>query len=172
MRTLLLGDSLTAWHDWDDVVGTHQNHGIPGDTTDGLLYRLKRSLASGPERVILMIGTNDLLQHTPLEYVKENYSRLLDELAHIPQRYVLSVIPVIDEPYTVRVNEEIVTLNRWLQVQAEQKGFIYVDLYGAMAEHNNTLKPAYTVDGVHLSEEGYGVWERVLHGVLNTKRCD
>ena len=162
MRTLLLGDSLTAWHDWSDLLGPHLNHGIPGDTTDGLLYRLQRSLSANPERIILMIGTNDLIQQTPLEVVTHNYTRLLSELLEIEHLFVLSVPPVADAPHTTAINADIAALNEWLKEQIWKYGFTYVDVYGAMVDGHQAIRPEFTVDGVHLSDAGYAVWEKLL----------
>ena len=165
MRTLLIGDSLTAWNDWQEVVGTHINHGVPGDTTDGLLLRLQRSLSAKPDRVIMMIGTNDLLMHTPPERVKQNYSQLLNELLEIEHLYILYVPPVENTPYTETVYETIMALNFWLREQQWKYGFVYVDLHGELSGGMG-IKPEYTDDGVHLSDAGYKVWERVLKEAL------
>jgi lysophospholipase L1-like esterase len=163
MTTLLLGDSLTAWHDWHGLVGKHLNHGIPGDTTEGLLRRLPRSLSAKPERVVLTIGTNDLLQQIPLETVKENYLDILNELLDIEQLVVFTVPPVADAP---AVNELIIALNHWLMEQTWKYHFHFVDLYHALVNKENVLKPEYTTDGVHLSSAGYAVWEEVLKEAL------
>ena len=163
MKTLLLGDSLTAWHDWHDLLGEHLNHGVPGDTTEGLLRRLPRSLSSRPERVILAIGTNDLLQQTPPESVKEHYLDILNELLDVEQLIVLSVPPVADAPL---VNERIIALNHWLMEQTWKYHFHFVDLYRALSGGGNALKQEYTTDGVHLSEAGYAAWETVLKAGL------
>lgn len=167
MKTIMLGDSLTAWHDWHDAVGSHLNHGIPGDTTDGLLYRLNRSLSAAPDRIILMIGTNDLLQHTPLEIVEHNYTQLLAELIEIDTLYVLSIPPVFDAPYTRSVNDAILKFNTWLREQLWKFGFTYVDLHTEMAGENHAIRPELTVDGVHLSDDGYTLAERLLKKALN-----
>jgi lysophospholipase L1-like esterase len=166
MTTLLLGDSLTAWHDWHELLGKHLNHGIPGDTTEGLLLRLPRSLSAAPERVVLTIGTNDLLQGIPLQTVKDHYSQILNELLEVERLFVCAVPPVIDEPRTREVNENIIALNHWVREQLWKYGFVYVDLYHATVGKNSALKPEYTTDGVHLSSAGYAVWEEVLKEAL------
>ena len=165
MRTLLIGDSLTAWNDWQDTVGQHLNHGVPGDTTHGLLSRLERSLSAEPDRIILMIGTNDLLQHIPLDFIKQHYEQILEKLKAVEQCYILSVVPVMDAPYTTTINENIIALNHWLKSQANNYGYTYIDLHSKMSSGMG-INPEYTDDGVHLTEEGYSVWEKVLKETL------
>jgi lysophospholipase L1-like esterase len=163
----MIGDSLTAWNDWQEVVGQHLNHGIPGDTSDGLLFRLERSLSANPDRVILMIGTNDLVQHIPLDFIKKSYTKILEKLTEVKERYVLSVIPVNDAPHTVSINENIIALNHWIKSQADSYGFTYIDLHSKMAQGGVGINPEYTDDGVHLTEEAYAVWEKVLKETMD-----
>ncbi len=162
MTTLLLGDSLTAWNDWQEVVGPHLNHALPGESTDGLLYRLHRSLSTFPERVILLIGTNDLLQHTPVEMVIHNYTQILSELLEVKQLFVLSVPPVAAGVQTAEVNAAINTFNAWLQEQLWKYGFKYVDLHAALSDPSGGIDPRCTTDGIHLTPEGYARWETLL----------
>lgn len=165
MKTLLLGDSLTAWHEWQECLGPHINHAVPGETTEGLLYRLGRSLSASPERIFLMIGTNDLLQNIPMEKIRANYEQLLNELLEIEQLYILSVPPVEEASQTAGINDAIVDLNRWVREQLWKYGFVYVDLHNALAEGKG-IRGEYTTDGVHLSEAGYAVCERMLGEIL------
>ena len=167
MTTLMIGDSLTTWNNWQEIVGKHINHGVPGDTTGGLLTRLKRSLSAEPDRVIMMIGTNDFMMHTPLDMVKDNYTRLLDELAGIEHLYILSVAPVEESPYTLTINENIIALNHWLKAQSEKYSYTYVDVHRELLGSGIGIKPEFTDDGVHLTEAAYEVWERVLATTLD-----
>lgn len=166
MTTLMIGDSLTAWNDWQETVGQHLNHGVPGDTTGGLLTRLQRSLSADPDRVIMMIGTNDFMMHTPVDMVKANYSRLLDELAGIQHLYILSVAPVEESPYTQNINENIIALNHWLKVQSEKYSYTYVDVHRKLLGSGIGIKPEFTDDGVHLTEAAYEVWQQLLKEAL------
>ena len=167
MKTVLLGDSLTAWHDWQECLGPNLNHALPGETTEDLLYRLERSLSAAPERVILMIGTNDLLQRTPLESIKHNYTRLLAELIEIEALYIVSVPPVADTPHATEINADIIALNDWLKEQLWKYGFTYVDLHAEMTGEDYAIVPGLTVDGVHFSDAGYTLFERLLKAALD-----
>lgn len=56
-----LGDSIVAFGKWDVLLKTDSidNHGIPGDPTQGLLLRVKRQEVIG-KTAIVMLGVNDL----------------------------------------------------------------------------------------------------------------
>ncbi len=159
---IFLGDSLTDYHDWSSF-GPHHNAGIAGDTTDGLLYRLHYTLDKGPTTIIMMIGINDLLQGVPLQQVKEGYARLLDALEKIDHLILLSNLPVSMMPQTQQINEDVIALNYFLKQKAKESGALYIDLYKAFSDVKGGLIEAYTLDGVHLNEKGYAVWEEVLH---------
>ncbi len=62
--TILAGDSLSLWFP-TDLLPTSQNwlnQGISGETSYGLLRRLKLFDQTRPEQILVMIGINDLIQ--------------------------------------------------------------------------------------------------------------
>jgi len=158
---LFLGDSLTDYHDWGHF-GKHFNAGIAGDTTDGLLYRMEYILDKKPATVVLMIGINDLLQGVSLEQLKQNYLKILDSLKKIKQLIILSTLPVIDDTQTREINDRVVALNIFLKIEAKKRGAEYVDLYSHFIDSKKGLMKEYTIDGVHLNDNGYKLWEDIL----------
>jgi len=159
---IFLGDSLTDYHDWSSF-GPHHNAGIAGDTTDGILYRLHYTLDKKPKRVILMIGINDLFQGATLQEIKSNYIKIFDGLKGVDDLIILSLLPVIMEPQTELINEQVIALNHFLKKASKEYDARFIDLYRHFIDSRNGLKESYTVDGVHLSVKGYEVWEKVLH---------
>lgn len=163
---IFLGDSLTSYHNWSRF-GPHYNGGIPGDTTDGLLYRLQSILNKKPHTVAIMIGINDLLQGVSLEQVISNYTLILDSLASIEKLLILSNLPIgrfFDD--RDEFNAKVIALNLFLKSIAKERGFTYVDLYRSFTDERGDLMDAYTCDGVHLSDTGYEVWESVITSYL------
>src|ERR1051325_8779005 len=82
---VLLGDSITqGWG--EDFSGWFPgvkiaNRGISGDTTRGVLIRLKEDvLALEPAAVVLLIGTNDLEEKAEPETIADNLKLILAEL--------------------------------------------------------------------------------------------
>ncbi len=162
---IFLGDSLTDYHDWHHF-GAHHNAGIAGDTTDGLLYRMHYTLDKKPHTVVLMIGINDLLQGVPLTQIKQNYSKLLEALSEIDRLFILSTLPVIAEAQTEQINDNVIALNIFLRIEAAKRERHYVDLYSSFVNAQDGLQEQYTIDGVHLNDEGYQLWEIQLGSEL------
>src|SRR3989441_10075119 len=88
---VLLGDSITqgwgedfsAWFPGMKIA----NRGISGDTSRGVLIRLKEDvLALHPQAVVLLIGTNDLEEKASPETIATNLKLILADLArHNPK---------------------------------------------------------------------------------------
>ena len=161
--TLFLGDSLTQFHDWRHCFGPVINFGIAGDTLSGVFYRMHTIKEKNPGQIFLMIGINDLLMGQPLEALKEDYLAVLRELKGCGKLFVLSVLPVIAEAQTQQINEQVIALNYWIRSQQDTFHFTYINLYKEVVETSSLgIKESYTVDGVHLSESAYRVWEASL----------
>ena len=158
---LFLGDSLTDYHNWSRF-GKHFNAGIAGDTTDGLLYRMEYILDKKPETIVLMIGINDLLQGINLEQIEQNYLKILDSLEKTKRLIILSTLPVIDDIQTREINDKVTALNIFLKIEAKKRGAEYVDLYSHFTDSKKGLIKKYTIDGVHLNDSGYKLWENIL----------
>jgi lysophospholipase L1-like esterase len=82
---VFLGDSITQ--SWGDGMGGNfpgvkvANRGISGDTTRGVLIRLKEDVqALNPSGVVLLIGTNDLEENAEPEVIAGNLKLILAEL--------------------------------------------------------------------------------------------
>ena len=158
-RYLFLGDSLTMRHDWSAFEAA--NMGIDGDTTEGVLQRMH--LSAEAEHVVLMIGINDILMQIPLAAIQNNYTKILKNFPQGQKVTLLSLLPVVDVKQTQGINRDIKTINLWLKAETQNSRFDYIDLYPYFLDANRKgLKEEYTTDGIHLSEKGYEVWEKVL----------
>src|SRR5262249_34469335 len=82
---VFLGDSITQG--WGDDLGKAfgdlkwANRGISGDTTRGMLLRLKEDVLSlKPRAVVLLMGTNDLEEKAEPETIVDNLKLIVAEL--------------------------------------------------------------------------------------------
>jgi len=158
---IFIGDSLTAFHDWS-AFGPHRNAGIAGDTTDGLLYRIYYTLEKKPGTLVLMVGINDLLQGHDVRHIEENYAEIFEKIEGTDKVVILSLLPVKAVPETAALNQNVKQLNRYLHNESQKRGYIFVDLNPLMTDRDEGLKGSYTSDGVHLTPEGYRIWEDTL----------
>lgn len=162
-KLVFLGDSLTMRHNWSNFKAS--NMGIDGDTTAGVLSRMH--LSSTAQTVVLMIGVNDILNQTPLNKVQSNYIKILKSFSPEQKIYILSLLPVIDAKQTKSINQDIKTLNRWLQSEVKNYKFDYINLYPDFLDKNKRgLDEAYTTDGIHLTQKAYKLWEKLLNNIL------
>ena len=82
---VFLGDSITqGWgKDFRGLFGDLNvvNRGISGDTSRGLLLRLKEDVINlDPSAVVLMIGANDLAERAKNEIIFENVKSIINAL--------------------------------------------------------------------------------------------
>ena len=136
------------------------NRGIPGDTIHGLADRFDVTFFGGhPEKVFIMIGINDVGEkefHS--EEFLEHYFVLLQRLSErvSPSEIcVQSILPVRKKHISPRL---IKTINERLKSYANAEGFCFIDLHDHFADSTGRLDPKYSVDGIHLTAEGYRVW--------------
>ena len=167
---VFFGDSITFGADWERLFPESPvvNRGISGDTTSGLLNRQNEIIALRPKQIFLMIGTNDLCFGRPVDQVIENYSKILARFqAELPGTpvYVQSILPFNDQMFPsngLRKNQNIRALNKAIKPLAQKYGYEYLDLSGAFTGKDGRLLPQYTYDGLHLNDDAYQVWRRLI----------
>ncbi len=165
-----VGDSITqdyAVHEY--FFGREvYNRGIGGDTTEGVLKRLEESVfALSPKTVVLLIGTNDYsVLGSDNDVIEANIKRIITSIKkRLPDcRIILeSVYPVNKslDPMSVgvRSNKTINTLNERL---ATLKDVTYIDVASHLKDEEGNLDDTYTVEGLHLNQNGYRIVTKVL----------
>ncbi len=165
---VFFGDSLTYRGDWQALSQTLKiaNRGIDGDRIAGLEARLDQVVALRPRKLFLLVGINDLSERAPRE-VCADYAGLLDRLQQaMPETriYVQSLLPVRTDIRTLPDNRLLEQVNRSIRQMAEERGLEYIDLFFPLLDQSSwQLAYDYQLDGLHLSKEGYAVWqEKVL----------
>jgi lysophospholipase L1-like esterase len=155
---VMLGDSLTEWGNWHELVPEYRiiNRGIAGDTASGILDRLQEVIERRPKIVFVMVGTNDIGLQVPPETLLRNLREIVTRLREA------SVIPVAQSilfrgGWQQASNDTIAAVNaEWAAFCAAQ-GVRFLDLNASMAV-NGRLPDAMTYDGVHLTAAAYRVW--------------
>jgi lysophospholipase L1-like esterase len=165
--TVALGDSLTrmnsdpgwnflgtSWFAIDSCDGrmAYGYHaGVYGNTTAQMLARFPTDLAARhPKEVIILGGTNDVLQHVPAPVTISHLRQLIEESRVLGASVAVGTIPPIDSgPFTDAVDG----LNARIATLAAATHSTLIDFHAAVAE-GDAYRPGWTVDGVHPTLRG------------------
>lgn len=160
-KVTFLGDSIVAYGKWDVLFNTSEidNHGIPGDTTQGLSLRLNRHEVVGPTAII-MLGVNDLKMEISREQTKSNLKQILKSL--VTKRVILVSTLKTTIP---SANEKIAGMIDFERFICLQPNCTFVDANVTLAPQG-ALKKEYSVDGVHLNWQGYRALSPVISRAL------
>jgi lysophospholipase L1-like esterase len=172
---VFVGDSITdGWHTLDqDFAGLPvkvANRGIGGDTTPNLLYRLQDDVMSlHPRALVILIGTNDLGEHTSPQDIADNFgllhARIRAAYPSIPIAWCLVMPRKADEGYPPRIQ----ALNGLIRQLAASDPLITVcDTYTAFALPDGSSKAEdFNPDHLHPNAAGYVVWRSLLLPILS-----
>ncbi len=173
---VFLGDSITqGWHDnFDNSFPELRtaNRGIAGDTTRGVLIRLKEDVLDlNPAAVVLLIGTNDLDEPGGSPWLAAtNYRLIIEALKrHNPAMPVIVCEVMPSSPDKNRPAYLIRRLNRLIrEAIADQPQVTLVDTWTLFAGPDNNAKPEEFPDLLHPNNEGYAKWAAALRPVFAT----
>jgi len=156
---VMLGDSLTKRVNWSELLNIRIiNRGIDGDITEGYLHRMESIYMLHPKKVFLNGGTNDIFKGYSVENIFENYKELIHLLEERKiQPYVQSVIYTRYAPF----NKKIKALNTLLKEYCNEKNVPFINLNLKLSK-DDMLIEKYTLDGSHLSAEGYIQWKEQI----------
>lgn len=167
---LMIGDSLIEYGDWDDLLGTEViNRGMGGDTTEGVLMRVGRSLKREPGKIFLMVGVNDIITGESTDFIARNYEAILEKIKALSPEsavFVHKALPCSPEKlFFVFDNSRVTALNREIERLAKKYDAKCVDLWDVLTKKGELL-PEYTTDGVHLTASAYALWADRLKPLL------
>lgn len=120
-----------------------------------------------PGRVFINIGTNDLSDsRIPMERIMEHYDSIISSIEErLPgvRIYLMAYYPVnyeaaaenMKECLKVRSNEKITAANALVKAIAEKHGQRYIDINKNLKDEQGRLKAEYTIEGLHINEQGY-----------------
>ena len=176
-----IGDSLTDGcaldHYYTDLPLAAYNRGIGGDTTAGVLERLKVSLFDiKPSKIVLLIGGNDVNGRRENADILKNYEEILKEISlNLPdtQVFCISILPmnkVVENYASIDVDRSMAAvkvLNPEIKSLAEKYGYEFVDLFSDFADSDGYLQIDLTPDGIHLNHEGYLKYSKIIEPLLS-----
>ncbi len=172
---VFLGDSITqGWE--DDFRGAFDgvklaNRGISGDTTRGMLIRLREDvLELDPACVVLLMGTNDIGMDATPEPIADNVELIIDELKkHNSELPIVLCLVFPSSSEKDRPAETIQQLNKLLAAKVKGDPQVtVVDTWTLFADANGNANPEEFPDLLHPNNRGYAKWEAALRPIFAT----
>lgn len=173
-QTVFTGSSLMEMFPINKLLAEHNdstiiyNRGIGGFVSRELLEVIDVCATDlKPSKIFINIGTNDLSDsRIPISELMENYDKIISEIeAKLPEAiiYLMAYYPVnyeaaaenMKECLKIRNNEKIRTANAEVKKLAEKHGQRYIDINKNLMDEQGRLKAEYTIEGLHINEDGY-----------------
>jgi len=167
--TLFVGDSdIDYWSTSGETVPGSFNIGIGGDTCVGILDYIDDVMEEmEPRQVVLVCGENDLEEGYSVQATFENFKSIADKIIAAGSK--LLFLGTKPEPDTsslhrkyVQYDNRIAAYARTLAVDADGNGepppITFIDVYSAFENIGNP-KSLYASDDLHLSSNGYSLWD-------------
>jgi len=172
---VFLGDSITQG--WGDNFRGHfkgikvANRGISGDTTRGVLIRLKEDVLSlNPKGVVILIGTNDLEENASPEVIANNLKLIISALKkHNPEMPIILCNTFPSSATKKRPADQIKKVNQLYFAAVKGDPQITVlDTWLLFADPKGDAKKAEFPDLLHPNQIGYDKWAAALQPLLAT----
>ena len=156
------------------------NRGVGGYRTEDMLPILDALVTDlRPRRVFINIGTNDLSDAAvTIGALIGGYDEILSRIeAALPgvDIILMAYYPINYEAadegmkacLRIRTNERIREANRAVEALAARHGQAYMDFNAPLTNEQGRLKAEYTIEGMHIREEGYrAIWPAVAAAIL------
>jgi lysophospholipase L1-like esterase len=150
------------------------NFGWGGDTVQNILWRLQNGELDDvhPKVIVLLAGANNLAgpispagEAAKVEEVTRGIRAILgvmQQKAPGAKIVLMGILPRNDAAIVPTINR----INQRITQFADGKRIRYVNINDQLANLQGTLLPGVTVDGLHLSVEGYQIWADALQPIL------
>ncbi len=144
------------------------NLGVGGFVSEELWNALDTCILDlKPSRLFINIGTNDLSDSSiPINRMITVYDKIITAVEqNLPdiRIYLMAYYPVnyeaaaesMKECLRIRTNEKITHANAEVAALAARHSQRYIDVNRNLKDEQGRLKSKYTIEGMHINEEGY-----------------
>lgn len=140
------------------------NFGISGDTTQGVLYRLRDGEGEGfqPKAIMLMIGTNNGGSASSAE-IAEGVGAIVLELRHrFPDAKILllAIFPRGNPNDAIR--KTVLGANPIIAKLHDGQHVFYLDIGAKFLASDGTISDDVMPDKLHPTEKGYQIWAEAV----------
>jgi len=172
---VFFGDSITQG--WGESMGDAfagmkvANRGISGDTTRGMLWRLKEDVLSlKPSAVVMLMGTNDLEDKAEAETITANVKAIIAELKkHDSQMPIVLCQVFPSSADKARPADKIKQINQQLAAAvAGDPQITVLDTWTLFANEQGDAKAEEFPDLLHPNKAGYAKWAKAIRPIFAT----
>lgn len=143
-----------------------ENWAVNGNKLADVLEQVKTKDLEQYDLVLLQVGANDIIFHTPLAEARSSARQLLDAVTPHAEHIAwivsgnIGLAPFFPQPFGWYLERRTQTFHRAFKEVAKEKDVVFVDLYEKRANDPFSKDPAkyYAPDFLHLSDAGYEVW--------------
>jgi hypothetical protein len=147
------------------------NRGISGDTTRGMLIRLKKDVLDlKPAGVVMLMGTNDLEEHAEPKTIAANVGLIIAELKqHDAEMPIVLCLVFPSSDSKSRPADKIKELNRLLAATVKgDPNITVVDTWTLFANAEGDAKKEEFPDLLHPNPSGYEKWKNAIRPIFAT----
>ncbi len=140
------------------------NFGISGDTTQGVLYRLRNGEGQGfqPKAIMLMIGTNNAATCSSAE-IAEGVGAIVQEMRQdfpAAKILLLAIFPRANPGDVIR--KTVADVNPIIAKLHDGKNVFYLDISDKFLQPDGTIAADIMPDKLHPTEKGYEIWAEAV----------
>ena len=175
MKIVFAGDSITASGNWAEAINFAEvkNFAVPGGSTDGLLAAIPEIVASSPDLISVLIGTNDFgnpeINREGADVGARVIAIVNEFKAQAPSAQVIlhTILPRGVEANGVDLRPRVIEANDYIKSN-KQSDIEFIDLWAHfVAPDGLSLADQYVMADepilkLHINESGYRKWITVL----------
>ena len=175
MKIVFAGDSITASGNWAEAINFAEveNFAVPGGSTDGLLEAIPGIVASSPDLISILIGTNDFgnpeINRDGADVGARVIAIVNEFKAQVPNAQLLlhTILPRGVEASGVDLRPRVIEANNFIKANLPAD-IEFIDLWPLfVAPDGLSLADQYVMADeptlkLHLNENGYREWITVL----------
>jgi lysophospholipase L1-like esterase len=147
---------------WGDVKTA--NFGISGDTTQGVLFRLKDGEGEGfaPKAIMLMIGTNNASNCSTAEIAEGVGAVVLELRKDFPNAKILllGIFPRANPGDDLR--KTVLEVNPIIAKLDDHQHVFYLDIGNRFLAPDGTIAAEIMADKLHPTQKGYEIWAEAV----------
>jgi lysophospholipase L1-like esterase len=144
------------------------NFGIAGDTTQGVLFRLRDGEGGGykPKAIMLMIGTNNTGRNSPPEIAMGVADVVFELRQDFPDAKILLLAIFPRSGPASKARTDIAQINGLIAALHDNQHVFFMDINSIFLAPDGSIPRDIMSDGLHPTSKGYELWAEAVHDKL------